>query len=165
MKEEILNKLNELNIKYEKIEHKAVYTMEEMEAELQGYNTDSIIKNLFIRDEKKQNYYLVLVEKNKKMNLKELRRNIESKPLTFANEEDLYKYLGLTKGSVSPLGILNDKDHFVKVLIDSELLNFDTLGVHPCDNTATLFINTQELINLIKNNNNEIIYFDIKANE
>lgn len=165
MKEEILNKLNELNIKYEKIEHKAVYTMEEMEAELQGYNTDSIIKNLFIRDEKKQNYYLVLVEKNKKMNLKELRRNIESKPLTFANEEDLYKYLGLTKGSVSPLGILNDKDHFVKVLIDSELLNFDTLGVHPCDNTATLFINTQELINLIKNNNNEIIYFDMKANE
>lgn len=165
MKEEILNKLNELNIKYEKIEHKAVYTMEEMEAELQGYNTDSIIKNLFIRDEKKQNYYLVLVEKNKKMNLKELRRNIESKPLTFANEEDLYKYLGLTKGSVSPLGILNDKGHFVKVLIDSELLNFDTLGVHPCDNTATLFINTQELINLIKNNNNEIIYFDIKANE
>lgn len=165
MKEEILNKLNELNIKYEKIEHKAVYTMEEMEAELQGYNTDSIIKNLFIRDEKKQNYYLVLVEKNKKMNLKELRRNIESKPLTFANEEDLYKYLGLTKGSVSPLGILNDKEHFVKVLIDSELLNFDTLGVHPCDNTATLFINTQELINLIKNNNNEIIYFDMKANE
>lgn len=163
-KKETLNKLKELNIEYDITKHGPVYTIEEMNA-LNMENSDFIIKNLFIRDEKKQNYYLVLVEKDKKMNLKELRKTIASKPLTFANEEDLYKYLKLTKGAVSPLGILNDKDHFVKVLIDKSLLDYKVLGVHPCDNTATVWINPQILIKMIENNQNEIIYFDIKVDE
>ena len=121
-KEEIYKTLDELNIKYRIINHKAVFTMEEVIKEnIEPY--ENILKNIFIRDDKKRNYYLVLVCHNKKVNLKELSNKINSRKLSFADEEDLYNYLGLTKGSVSPLGILNDKAHKVTILIDKDIEN------------------------------------------
>ena len=98
-KEEIYKTLDELNIKYRVVNHKAVFTMEEVIKEnIEPY--ENILKNIFIRDDKKRNYYLVLVCHNKKVNLKELSNKINSRKLSFADEEDLYNYLGLTKGSV-----------------------------------------------------------------
>ena len=118
---------------------------------------ENIVKNIFIRDDKKINYYLVLVSHNKKVNLKELRNKLNSRPLTFASEEDLYKYLGLTKGSVSPLGILNDKDHIVTIIIDEDIKNISEIGVHPNINTATVFLKPKDLEIIFKNNKYEYI--------
>ena len=87
-------------------------------------NEDEIVKNIFIRDDKKINYYLALIAGNKRVNLKELRNNLRLRPLTFASEEDLEKYLGLHKGSVTVLGVLNDTNHIVKVLIDEDIKKF-----------------------------------------
>ena len=155
-KENVYKKLDELNIKYRKVDHKAVFTMEEM-AELNLENEDEIVKNIFIRDDKKINYYLVLIAGNKRVNLKELRNNLGLRPLTFASEEDLYKYLGLTKGSVSPLGILNDKDHIVTIIIDEDIKNISEIGVHPNINTATVFLKPKDLEIIFKNNKYEYI--------
>lgn len=155
-KEEVYEKLNELNIEYRVINHKAVFTMEDVINEnLEPF--ENIVKNIFIRDDKKRNYYLVLVSHNKKVNLKELRNKLNSRPLTFASEEDLYKYLGLTKGSVSPLGILNDKDHIVTIIIDEDIKNISEIGVHPNINTATVFLKPKDLEIIFKNNKYEYI--------
>lgn len=155
-KEEVYEKLNELNIEYRIINHKAVFTMEDVINEnIEPF--ENIIKNIFIRDDKKRNYYLVLVSHNKKVNLKELENKLNTKHLTFASEEDLYKYLGLTKGSVSPLGILNDKDHIVTILIDKNIKNISEIGVHPNINTATVFLNPKDLEIIFKNNKYEYI--------
>lgn len=155
-KEEVYEKLNELNIEYRVINHKAVFTMEDVINEnLKPF--ENIVKNIFIRDDKKRNYYLVLVSHNKKVNLKELRNKLNSRPLTFASEEDLYKYLGLTKGSVSPLGILNDKDHIVTIIIDEDIKNISEIGVHPNVNTATVFLKPKDLEIIFKNNKYEYI--------
>lgn len=155
-KEEVYEKLNELNIEYRVINHKAVFTMEDVINEnLEPF--ENIVKNIFIRDDKKRNYYLVLVSHNKKVNLKELGNKLNSRPLTFASEEDLYKYLGLTKGSVSPLGILNDKDHIVTIIIDEDIKNISEIGVHPNINTATVFLKPKDLEIIFKNNKYEYI--------
>ncbi len=155
-KEEVYEKLNELNIKYRVVNHKAVFTMEDVINEnIEPF--ENIVKNIFIRDDKKINYYLVLVSHNKKVNLKELRNKLNSRPLTFASEEDLYKYLGLTKGSVSPLGILNDKDHIVSIIIDEDIKNISEIGVHPNINTATVFLKPKDLEIIFKNNKYEYI--------
>ena len=155
-KEEVYEKLNELNIKYRVVNHKAVFTMEDVINEnIELF--ENIVKNIFIRDDKKINYYLVLVSHNKKVNLKELRNKLNSRPLTFASEEDLYKYLGLTKGSVSPLGILNDKDHIVTIIIDEDIKNISEIGVHPNINTATVFLKPKDLEIIFKNNKYEYI--------
>ena len=89
--------------------------------------------------------------------MKELGNKLNSRPLTFASEEDLYKYLGLTKGSVSPLGILNDKDHIVTIIIDEDIKNISEIGVHPNINTATVFLKPKDLEIIFKNNKYEYI--------
>ena len=151
-KENVYKKLDELNIKYRKVDHKAVFTMEEM-AELNLENEDEIVKNIFIRDDKKINYYLVLIAGNKRVNLKELRNNLRLRPLTFASEDDLEKYLGLHKGSVTVLGVLNDTNHIVKVLIDEDIKNFKEIGAHPNENTASIWLTLKDIEKILKLNN------------
>lgn len=151
-KEEVYKYLESLNIKYRKVEHKAVFTMEEM-SKLNLEDDTEVVKNLFIRDDKKQNYYLILVKGDKRVNLKELRNNLGLRPLTFASEEDLEKYLGLKKGSVTILGILNDTEHKVKVLIDNDIKKFKEIGAHPNENTASIWLTLKDIEKILKLNN------------
>lgn len=151
-KEEVYKYLDSLNIKYRKVEHKAVFTMEEM-SKLNLEDESEVVKNLFIRDDKKQNYYLILVKGDKRVNLKELRNTLGLRPLTFASEEDLEKYLGLKKGSVTILGILNDAEHKVKVLIDNDIKKFKEIGSHPNENTASIWLTLKDIEKILKLNN------------
>lgn len=159
-KEEVYKYLDSLNIKYRKIEHKAVFTMEEM-SKLNLEDDTEVVKNLFIRDDKKQNYYLILVKGDKRVNLKELRNNLGLRPLTFANEEDLEKYLGLKKGSVTILGILNDAEHKVKVLIDNDIKVFKEIGAHPNENTASIWLTLEDIEKILKLNNVNYNFIDL----
>lgn len=151
-KEEVYKYLYNLGIKYKKIEHEAVFTMEET-LHLNLDNEEEIVKNLFIRDDKKQNYFLILVKGDKRVNLKEIRNNLNLRPLTFASEEDLKKYLGLKKGAVTILGILNDTEHKVKVLIDEDIKNFNEIGAHPNENTASVWLKLDDIEKILKLNN------------
>lgn len=153
-KEEVYKFIKNKNIWYEITEHQAVYNMKELSnIDLPYKERDA--KNIFVRDEKKKNYYLITIKGNKKVNLKDFKEKYNTRNLTFASPEELKNILNLTPGSVSPLGLLNDKEHKVLFYIDKELLNENgIIGVHPNDNTATIWLKTKELIDIIKEHKN-----------
>lgn len=153
-KTEIYQYLTENNIWHEITQHEAVYNMEELKAvELPYPEWDA--KNLFVRDDKKRNYYLITVKGEKRVDLKEFRKQNGLRNLSFASEADLMEYMQLTPGSVSPLGLLNNPEHRVQFYLDAELAG-NKIGVHPNDNTATVWMETDDLIKLIQNNGNEV---------
>lgn len=153
-KEEVYNFIKNKNIWYEITEHQAVYNMEELSNIDLPYK-DRDAKNIFVRDDKKKNYYLITIKGNKRINLKDFKKKYNTRNLTFASSEDLKNILNLTSGSVSPLGLLNDKEHKVIFYIDIELLNDNgIIGVHPNDNTATIWLKTKDLIDIIKEHKN-----------
>lgn len=157
---EVLNKLDELQIKYQLIKHIPIYTIDEAN-NLDIENKEYIVKNLFLRDDRKRNYYLVVIKSYKKVNLNDLMLKINSRRLSFASSDDLNKYLNLKKGSVTPLGILNDKNKVVTIIIDEDILKDNLIGVHPNDNRATIFIKTKDLIKLIELHGNLIKYVKV----
>lgn len=154
-KQEVYQFLKDNNIKYEVTEHPAVYNMEEMDNLHLPYPYSA--KNLFVRDDKKANYYLITVKEEKRVNLKEFRKQNGTRNLSFASENDLIDILRLTPGSVTPFGLLNDKEQKVKFYIDEDLLSGDgMIGIHPNENTATVWLKTEDLIKILKENGNEI---------
>lgn len=152
-KKEIYDYLKQKNIWYEITEHKAVYNMNDLlDVKLPYPEGDA--KNIFVRDDKKKNYYLITIKGTKKVNLKEFRHENNTRPLSFASENDLLELLNLTPGSVTPLGLLNDKNHKVEFFIDCELLEEPgIIGVHPNENTATVWLKTSDLLAILEENN------------
>lgn len=149
IKQEVYDYLTENNIEFEVTEHKAVYNMAELNDVHFPY-PEFIAKNLFIRDDKKRNYYLITVKGDKRVDLKELRQNYGTRPLTLASEDDLTAMLGLKAGSVTPLGLLNDTEHKVKLFIDSDFFAEPyIIGVHPNENTATVWLSPDMLVQLL----------------
>jgi hypothetical protein fulcA4_05070 len=146
--EEIFALLDDAGVAYEALRHPAVYTIDGLDA-LELPKKERIAKNLYLRDDKRRHYYLVVAEKGKRADLKALRRTISSRPLSFASKEETEKLLGVSSGSVSPLGILNDEDRKTKVLIDDFFLGGE-IGVHPNENTATLWLKTEDLMEMIR---------------
>ena len=107
LESDVYKYLESNHIEYELIRHEAAYTIEEIEKmNIKGY--EYVVKNLFVRDDKKRHYYLIVVKKDAVVNMKELQSKINSRRLSFASEEDLKKYLSLSHGEVTPLGIFND---------------------------------------------------------
>ena len=97
------------------------------------------------------------VQGNKRVNLKEFRKKNNTRPLSFASEEELMAILGLFPGAVTPLGLLNDAEHKVQCFIDRAFLDAPgIIGVHPNDNTATVFLKTRDLIEMIQMNGNVV---------
>ena len=160
-KKQIYEYIKNKQIWYEITEHKAVYSMSEIsEVEIPYPEADA--KNLFVRDDKKENYYLITVRGNKRVNLKEFRKENNTRPLSFASEKELKEIIQILPGSVSPLGILNDKENKVKVFLDKEFIEkTDIIGIHPNDNTATIWLKTKDLINIIKEHGNEVEIVEI----
>ena len=114
-------------------------------------------KNLFVRDDKKREYFLITVKGNKRVDLKEFRKSHGTRPLSFASAEDLMNFLKLTPGSVTPLGLLNGAGQKVKFFLDKDFLEPPGLiGIHPNENTATVWLKTADLLKLIKENGNEV---------
>ncbi len=144
---EILEVLDKLNIKYEIQEHKPAYTVDDLKDVF--LNMEGIgCKNLFLKDAKK-NLFLYTLPEDKRADLKTLPEKINSKRLSFANENDLQTYLGLIPGAVTPLGIINDKEKKVTAVLDKELKNNKVL-IHPNRNTATISIKYDDLIKFVK---------------
>ncbi len=161
-KKQIYEYIKNKQIWYEITEHKAVYSMSEI-SEVEIPYPESDAKNLFVRDGKKENYYLITVRGNKRVNLKEFRKENNTRPLSFASEKELKEIIQILPGSVSPLGILNDTENKVKVFIDKEFVEkTDIIGIHPNDNTATIWLKTKDLINIIKEHGNKVELVEIK---
>lgn len=150
----IEEKLQKLEITYEKVEHSAVYTVEEAKEKVP--KIDGIgCKNLFLRTQKKECFLYTLPE-DKQINLKSLSDQLGVTRFHFASPETLESVLGVIPGSVTPLAITNDKENKVTVLLDKELKDKKVL-VHPNRNTATISITYQDLIKFIESEHHKII--------
>ena len=160
-KQEIYDFIKDKNIWYEITEHKAVFNMAELsQVEIPYPEYDA--KNLFVRDDKKRNYYLITVKGDKRVDLKEFRKNNNTRPLSFASEQDLMSIMNLISGAVTPLGLLNDNELKVILYLDKEFLNDkQIIGVHPNDNTATLWLKVTDLIDIIKEHGNQVNIVEI----
>lgn len=158
-KEAVYRYLTEHNIQYEKTEHKAVFTMDELDSVNLPY-PEWDAKNLFVRDDKRRGYYLITVKGCKKVDLKEFRKQHGLRALSFASADDLFAIMGLRPGSVTPLGILNDEDCKVHFFLDSEF-DGNIIGIHPNDNTATVWLQARDLIKLIQEHGNEAMLVDV----
>ena len=158
-KAEVYALLRERGLWHEVTEHGAVYTMAELKDVPLPY-PEADAKNIFVRDDKKRQYYLLTVQGDKRVDLKAFRRAHGTRPLTFASAEDLLSHLGLTPGSVSPLGLLNDASCAVAWYVDAALLEgHGLIGVHPNDNTATVWMRTGDLIDLVRAHGNPVEVF------
>lgn len=158
-KQQIYDYLQENSIWHEITEHKAVYNMAEL-AEVPCPYPEADAKNLFVRDDKKQNYYLITVKGEKRVNLKAFRKAQGTRNLSFASAEDLLERLALIPGAVTPLGVLNDETRSVKVFLDQDFLQEPGLvGVHPNENTATVWLKAEDLIRIIREHGNEVVTF------
>lgn len=159
-KEEIINLLKLEQIDFTLKEHIPVYTIDEMKT-LKFPRFQLVAKNLFVRDDKKRNYELIVVSQDKTVNLKELQSQIQTRRLSFASENDLNLYLGLKKGSVTPLGMLNDENHRVRMWIDTFFKEKD-IGIHPMNNDATIWLKSDDLVSLLKKYGHHVEWLEIK---
>lgn len=159
IKEDVLRLLDSQGIHYELAEHAPVYTIEEIDA-LKLSHADCIAKNLFIRDDKKQQYFLLAAQKSKRTDLKQLQARIGTRRLSFASEADLSSILGLAKGEVTPLGVLNDRERRVTVLLDT-VFQDGLIGIHPNTNTATIWLKANDLFRLIEQHENAARWIEI----
>ena len=157
-KHEVYEYLKSKGIAFDIVDHPAVYNMAEvLEADLPEPETWA--KNLFLRDKKKQHYYLLTLRDEMRADLKAFAEYVGATQVRFASENDLLKYLGLTTGSVSLLGILNDENKTVHVYIDS-YFEGRRISVHPNDNTASIYLNCDELVTVLKEHGNSVEYID-----
>lgn len=149
-KQETYQYLKDHNIPFEITEHRAVYNMEELDSINLPY-PEGDAKNLFVRDDKKKNYYLITVKGDKRVNLKDFRKAHGLRPLSFASPEDLKKYMDLTPGAVTPLGLLNVEEAPITLYLDSEFKD-SIIGIHPNENTATVWLQGDDLVTLLREN-------------
>ncbi len=156
---EILELLEQHGIGYRLCRHPAVHTIEEMMQE-NIPDQDLIPKNLFLRDDKKRMYYLFTIQKDKKVDLKQLRTLTGSRPLSFASPNDLADILGLAKGAVTPFGLLNDKERKVHFYLDSFFASA-AIGIHPNDNTMTVFLSTEDLLGILNEHGSQVSFIDL----
>ena len=156
-KQELIELLDGKGVQYEITEHVPVFTIEEM-LDCNLPYPEIIAKNLFVRDDKKRNYYLISVQEERKINLKEFQEQFGTRKLSFASENDLMAIMGLIKGSVTPFGLFNDEERKVQFFIGKEFLD-GKMGIHPLENTATVWIGADDLVNLIEEHGNTITVF------
>ncbi len=160
---ELYELLKSLNIEYNYREHPPVATIEE--AKIYWKNLDSgRCKNIFLRNHKGNRHYLVILEHTRNLVMKDLEQRLKQGKLSFASEKRLDKYLGLSPGSVSPFGIINDKEHHVHLFIDKKLEEFEKLSFHPNINTASLVIMRSDLIRFIEYHGNSYEFIKLYEN-
>lgn len=150
--------LDAQGVNYQCVTHQAVFTIDEMKA-LQLDVHGTICKNLFLRDDKGRRHFLAVVSPDKVVDLKALGGKIGAR-LSFSSEDRLARYLNLAKGSVTPLGVLFDTTSAVEILIDRELEG-KSVGVHPCENTATAFMSFADLLQILKQHGNRVLLIDV----
>ena len=137
--------LDNLGIKFKRTDHEPANNMAACN-EIDAVLGVLMCKNLFLCNRQKTNFYLLMMPGNKKFKTKELSSQINSARLSFAQPEDMLKYLDIEPGAVSIMGLMNDKDHAVQLLIDEDVLKGEYLGCHPCVCTSSLKLKTADVI-------------------
>ena len=140
--------LDSLNISFQRIDHEAAMTMEACAAVDEALEA-TICKNLLLCNRQHTAFYLLLLPGDKVFKTSVLSKQIGSSRLSFAGAEYMEEYLDITPGSLSVLGLMNDRDHHVELLIDEDVLKGEYIGCHPCINTSSLRLKTADLVEKI----------------
>jgi Ala-tRNA(Pro) deacylase len=146
---ELYKLFEQLSIQFEYHEHPPLATIEDAIIHWKDYNSGRC-KNIFFRNHKGDRHYLVILEHLRHLNIHDLEKRLKQGKLTFASDKRLMKYLGLEPGSVSPFGLINDKENNVHLFIDEKLKESDRLAFHPNINTASLVISRSDFIKFLE---------------
>jgi Ala-tRNA(Pro) deacylase len=150
---ELYELLEKLSVTFEYHEHPPVATIED--AKIYWENIDSgKCKNIFFRNHKGNRHYLVILDHLRQLNISDLEKRLKQGKLSFASDLRLKKYLGVEPGSVSPFGLINDKDHHVHLFIDQKLNDYNRLLFHPNINTASLIVTKSDFLRILEYNGN-----------
>ena len=160
-KENLIKFLKDNNIEFKEYNHKPLFTVEESK-KLRGKIIGNHTKNLFLRD-KKKNFFLLSCSENKTIDLKKLRNPINANNLSFASNEYLNDMLGLTPGSVSPFGLINDIQKKTKFYLDEDLLKAQYINFHPLINNSTLGLTVKHFLNFIRKINVELQLINLEV--
>ena len=150
---ELYELLEKLGIRFEYHEHPPLATIEDAIIHWRDYNSGRC-KNIFFRNHKGNRHYLVILEHLRQLDIHDLEKRLRQGKLTFASDQRLKKYLGLEPGSVSPFGLINDKENHVHLFIDEKLKESDRLAFHPNVNTATLVILKTDFLRFLDHTGN-----------
>lgn len=137
--------LDSIGVSYQRVDHEPAMTMEVCE-EIDRVLGATICKNLFLCNRQQTSFYLLMIAGDKKFKTKDISAQIGSSRLSFATAEHMEKYLDITPGSVSVMGLMNDKEKQVKLLIDEDVSKGEYIGCHPCINTSSLKIRTIDMM-------------------
>lgn len=136
--------LDSLGVKYERVDHAAAMTMEDCAA-VDDIMGTQMCKNLFLCNRQETDFYLLMIPGDKVFKTKDISAQIGSSRLSFGKAEYMEEFLDITPGSLSVLGLMNDNNNRVQLLIDEDVLNCEYIGCHPCVNTASLKIKTKDM--------------------
>ena len=146
--ERVYDLLERLDVPFERVDHDAVGTIEGC-YEIEKLIDIEICKNLFLRNSKGDQYYLLMLPGGKHLVTKDLAKKIGSTRLSFGTPEKMEEYLDITPGSVSVLGLMNDHGNNIQFLVDNDIKKWEYFGCHPCINTSSLKIKTADLFSKI----------------
>lgn len=155
MDNNIFTVLDELEIEYDLIEHVPVYTSQQAR-ELIPHRPGASAKNLFLRDKKGKQHYLLVIDDLKKTSFDDLAKQIGTAKISMASESRLEKYLGIETGAVSLLAMINDKEKHVQLLFDEDLWQAEALQCHPLVNTATVTIAMEDIRKFLRATGHEV---------
>lgn len=160
-REAVIALLDARHLWYELTEHRAVNTMEEA-SDLTLPYPEREAKNLFLHDDRRRSWHLVSIMGGRRLDLKAFRKEEGLRPLSFASPDELMEHLGLTPGSVTPFGVLNDEARSVVLHLDSSFWQGSgIIGLHPNDNRATVWMRTADLADLLTGEGHEVVPFSV----
>ncbi|MCR5800145.1 MAG: prolyl-tRNA synthetase associated domain-containing protein [Lachnospiraceae bacterium] len=137
--------LDKLGIEYERVDHEPAETMEAC-AEIDEVLAPAVIcKNLLLCNRQQDRFYLLMIKEDKKFKTKEISQQINSARLSFAPSEYMERFLDITPGSVSVMGLMNDEENNVQLLVDEDVINAEYVGCHPCINTSSMRLKTADV--------------------
>ncbi len=156
----VLRTLKDLSIQYELYEHPPLPNIEkamEYWKDIDAFHC----KNLFFRNHKGNRHYLVIFDHRQNLNIRELELRLKQGKLSFASEKRMEKYLGVSPGSVSVFGIINDTSNHVYLFMDKNIANAEKVSFHPNDNTATLVISGEDFKRFLKHSGNPYEFLEL----
>lgn len=144
------NKLKELEIDFKIVDHPPAFTTEEADKYIEGH--DGVrTKSMFLTDRKKKNFYLVILDDYKRLDMDRFKDIVGEKKVKMASENSLMEKMKLPAGTVSPFGLLNNEDHDIKFFMDKEIVDEEIMTFHPNTNEKTLFLKTKDLFKYLDN--------------
>ena len=149
MYQKVFDLLNELGIPFQMVEHEPALTTEQADRYIEGIEGVRT-KTLFLTNKKKRNFYLVIIDDAKRLDMDVFKEIVEEKQIKMASAETLNDKMKLKPGSVSPFGLLNNEDKDIQVYFDQEIVSEERMSFHPNTNEKTIFVNTEDLFTFLK---------------